>query len=167
MSTINGCGTMYYGWDHDEEDSTATKWFTLFYVPIIPLGRSRLKVLTDFEKEKFLSSPSAFAAAVVGYGSRTDLYQINENLPIAWSSVAVTYIKAYLLLPFLVVWPILFLIAFRQVFGIHPEWNNSSWFAPVLIGFVGIALFNAIAVPMWAIQQARGYRGGLFGKKST
>lgn len=167
MSTINGCGTMFYGWNHDSEDSTATKWFTLFYIPVIPLGRSRLKALTDFEKEKFISSPGALAAAVIGYGSRSDLYQINESLPIVWSSVVVTYLKAYLLLPFLVVWPILLLMAFRQVFGIHPEWSNSSWFTPVLIGFVGIALFNAITVPMWAIQRARGYRGGLFQKKTA
>jgi hypothetical protein len=166
MGTINGCGTMFYGWRHNKEDSTATKWFTLFYIPIIPLGRSRLRALTDFEKEKFFSSPGALAAAIVGYGSRTDLYQIKERLPLDGLSVLLTYLKAYLLLPLLVAWPILLMVAIRGVFGVHPEWENAEWFKPALIAFVGVTLFNAIAVPMWSIQRARGYRGGLFTKKA-
>ena len=164
MGTINGCGTMFYGWDHENEYSTANKWVTLFYFPVIPFARFRLKPLTDFEKEKFFSSPGDFAAAIVGYGSRTDLFQVKETLPLDGRSILITYVRAYLLLPLLMAWPVLLVIAVRNILAVHPEWENTVWFSPVLITFVGIIIFNSIAVPMWAIQRARGYRGGLFKK---
>jgi hypothetical protein len=165
MSTINGCGTMFYGWRHSTPQSTATKWFTLLYLPIIPLSRYALKPTTDFTREKFVKSAGQAAAALVGYGSRTDNYLVHGNTPLNWAEVLLTYARAYLLLPVLMLWPFMLVYLMRQLTGTHPEWEEAPWFTPALVGFVGLALINAVVVPMWAIQSARGYKGGPFRRR--
>lgn len=46
MSTLNGIGTTYLGYSHRNRDGShfATKWFVLWGLSVIPLGRYRLTV---------------------------------------------------------------------------------------------------------------------------
>ena len=167
MSTVNGCGTLFYGWRGlSTNKPAATKWLVLFYLPLFPLARYRLTPTTDFAREKFAKSAAEIAAALVGYGSRTDAYTIHAKEPIAFLEVLSTYVKAYVALPFLIVWPLLALYLLRLLFGVHPEWENQAWFTPALTVFALITVVNAVVVPMWAIQSARGYSGGFFRRKS-
>ena len=167
MGTINGCGTMFYGWrGTTEKDTTATKWLTLLYLPVLPLARFRLMPTTAFEREKFANSPKEVAAALVGYGSRTDTYKVSAKLTVSFAEVLTTYAKAYIALPILITWPWLIFLLLRSVFGVHPEWEERAWFMPAVLTFVAISLINAVVVPMWAIQSARGYRGSLLGRKT-
>jgi len=152
---------MFYGWrGAAERESTATKWLTLLYVPIFPLARYRLTPATRFEREKFANSPKEVAAALVGYGSRTDTYRISAKLSLNLAEVLATYAKAYIALPILIAWPWLLLYSVRLLFGTHPEWEDKAWFIPAVVAFAAASLVNAVVVPMWAIQSARGYRGG-------
>jgi len=166
MSTVNGWGTMFYGWRHAQGmASTATRWFTAFYLPVVPLSRYSLTATTDFDRERLTASPSEVVLAMVGYASRTETFAMDAKLPLNPSEILVTYLKAYVTLPLLMAWPWLLAALGRQMFGVHPEWEDTAWFMPAIIVFVGVALINAIVVPMWAIQRARGYRGGIFRKR--
>ena len=157
----------FYGWRGlDTKSPAATKWFVLFYLPVIPLARYRLTPTTDFEREKFAKSAGEIAAALVGYGSRTDAYIVHGKERLEPIEVLTTYLKAYVALPFLIVLPFIVLYLFRSVFGVHPEWEHEPWFTPAMMAFTLVAIVNAVAVPMWAIQSARGYRGGFFRRKS-
>ena len=86
-------------------------------------------------------------------------------MPLNLPEVLLTYLKAYAALPLLMAWPWLLAVLARQMFGVHPEWEETAWFMPAILVFVGVALINAIVVPMWAIQRARGYGGGFFKKR--
>lgn len=110
MSTVNGCGTMFYGWrGRATPASTATKWITLFFLPIAPLGRYRLTPITDFDREMLTASAKEVAAALVGHGARTDISLISARLPIRFPEVLSTYFTAFVAVPFLMVWPWLLL----------------------------------------------------------
>jgi len=154
---------MFYGWRRAKTcDSTATKWLTLFYVPIFPLARYHLALATPVEGEKFADSPQEVAAALVGYGSRTDMYRVRAKLPLSVSEMFSTYSKAFIAVPLLIAWPWLILYLMRHLTGTHPAWESQAWFTPAVVAFAGFALVNAVVVPMWAIQAARGLRSGIF-----
>ena len=166
MSTHNGIGTMFYGWKHAANgESTATQWATIFYVPVLALGRYRLRVLTDFEREKFVSSGAEALAALGGNIVRTDNLEILERLPFDVKEMASTYLKTYLVLPLLMSWPFFVLKPLiGHLLRAFPEWRDSPAY-PVISTAIAVALLvNAVSVPMWAIQRARGYKGGFFGK---
>ncbi|NWJ42583.1 MAG: hypothetical protein HXX12_16595 [Geothrix sp.] len=163
MSTVNGCGTMFYGWrGRATPASTATKWITLFFLPIAPLGRYRLTPITDFDREMLTASAKEVAAALVGHGARTDISLISARLPIRFPEVLSTYFTAFVAVPFLMVWPWLLLYLGKRLFGIPPEWEERAWFMPAVVVYACVSLLNAVAVPAWAIQLARGIRPGLF-----
>jgi hypothetical protein len=58
MGTFNGIGTMYHTWRHQVDGTAfAIKWFVLFCLPIVPLPRHHLRIVTDFsQKEPFLTA---------------------------------------------------------------------------------------------------------------
>lgn len=115
MSTVNGWGTMFYGWRHTPgAPSTTTRWFTAFYLPVLPLSRHRLTATTDFDGERFAASPSDVALAMVGHASRTDTFAMDAKLPLQMSEVVVTYLKAYVAMPLLMAWPWLLAALFRR-----------------------------------------------------
>ncbi|AXQ27782.1 hypothetical protein D0B54_03440 [Solimonas sp. K1W22B-7] len=165
MAEISGCGTMFYGWKHQGEYSTATSWFTLFYVPVIPWDRYRLRALTASEKERLRALPDGLPAEVVGHGS-DDLYVVHQRLLWDGREILVTYLKTYVLLPFLMAWPLLLVLADRALFGPRPELIGVPWVETTLKVFAVFMVVNAIVVPAWAIQSSRGYRGGLFRKSA-
>ena len=92
MSTINGCGTLHYDWSHsDDGTSCATKWFVLFFFPIIPLKREHLRV----------ENAGALGATHFPCG----------QVPMQAYGVIRTYLKAYLLVPVVFLGPPAALVA--------------------------------------------------------
>jgi hypothetical protein len=96
MSTINGCGTQHYDWLHlPDGTACATKWFVLFFLPVIPLKREHLRVVD--------------ASALRG------THYVLGKIPMHGIGIARTYMKAYLLAPLILLGPpaVLFFVYFR------------------------------------------------------
>lgn len=92
MSTVNGCGTLHYDWSHsDDGTSCATKWIVLFFFPVIPLKREHLRV----------ENANALNAMHIPCG----------KVPMEAYGVIRTYLKAYLLVPAVLMGPPAALIA--------------------------------------------------------
>jgi hypothetical protein len=147
MSTLNGTGTKYYGWQpirRGDPGAWATKWFVLFYVPVLPLARVRMRVLTDRANEGF-------------FGGAVDHYEVLERSSLAWDEVLRTWLSflsglAIVVLPFL---------AFLWISGYQNAQRELGKPHNALLGIVGAAcllfsLIAAIAVPMTALRRSRG-----------
>lgn len=153
MATFNGIGTRFLGWRHrDDGLSTATLWFTVAYFPLVPLRRFRLRNLTDFAAER---SPTGLAVlAPLGGGVFwTEPVDMLERLPLSWREIAATYLRCYVLIPLLCLWPIpvgRFVIAwFRE--------HGSVLTQGVGVTFIVFALANAVLVLLIAVRRMRGY----------
>jgi len=167
MSTVSGFGTRFYGWQHfPDGTSTATRWVAFFYLPVIPLERMKLRVLTDFASEKFLpKAPSAAAKAQVfplfkqGMVSREDRYEVLEQLPFSDSEILATYFRTFILMPLAMLWPIILVVTFFSA-AKSRGWADEMW--AIWVGFLLFcgALGNLLAVAIWAIRRTRG-TGGL------
>lgn len=79
-ASINGIGTRFYGASSPRADGSVitTRWFTILYIPIIPLSSCRLIHLTGAD---------TYQAA-----SRSSYYTLVEKLPIQWLQVLKTYV---------------------------------------------------------------------------
>lgn len=80
MNTINGTGTRLYGQREGREDASyvATKWFTLLFAPVVPLGSYRVWR----GERRFELRPLP--------GLTTDLHL--ERVPLRWGQVLLTYL---------------------------------------------------------------------------
>jgi len=156
MSTLNGFGTLYYGWRHASDGTaTATKWFAISWLPVIPIERHHLRVLTDFSNQK-QSIKSELGGFVV---SQTDHYQILEKTPISAKEVGVTYAKAYVGLPSMLFGPMLAVILLMgaiKAFGIEVRPETPA-FNVFLVG-VFLAFANFLYQSVKAIRRARGWQ---------
>ena len=147
MSTVNGLGTKYYGWQPvraADRSAYATKWFVVLYVPVFPLARHKLKVLTDRANEGF-------------FGGAVDHYQVLGETGLAWGEVLGTwwsFLRGLLVVvvPFVTsLWISSYLDGLRE----HGKPPN------IPVGVVSIAclvfsLVAAIALPMRALRRSRG-----------
>ena len=99
MGTTNGVGTMYYGWRHSTDRSaTATLWFVFFWLPILPLQRHRLHVLTNLREVKHLT-PFQALSAFLGAAEAVEQtrYHILAKERVAISEILGTYAWTYVL----------------------------------------------------------------------
>lgn len=153
MSSINGFGTLYYGWRHFQDGtSTATKWLALFYIPVIPLQRHTLKVLTDFTHEGVQVKP--IAGGLLGVSaSQMNHYLIVKKTPLVLREAFITYLKTYVVLPILMFWPFCLAVLLGSAFAPLPD-------SFLLMAFSAVCtvstLISALAWPIWAIRQSRG-----------
>ena len=153
MSTVNGFGTRYYGWGHCQDGtSTATKWITAFYVPVVPLERHSLKVVTDFDNDPVHVEPIAGGAFGIS-ASQLDHYAILGKTQLIAFEILVTYVKAYVLLPILMVLPLALVILFSKTFGTFPDSPAAKLIAATASV---LTLFSALGWPVWAIRRSRG-----------
>jgi hypothetical protein len=114
MSTINGCGTKHYDWLHLPDGTAhATEWIVLCFFPIVPLKRVHLRV--------------AEARTL-----RATFY-ILGRVPMDARGIARTYMKAYLLLPLVLLAApvVLFFIYSLALRFLH--WDPHSRWIPVAI----------------------------------
>jgi hypothetical protein len=147
MSTVNGIGTRFYGWrpppcaDHGAH---ATLWFVVFYIPLIPLARHRVKVPTDHAEEGFLCGA-------------VDECEVLGGMPLVWGEVLRTW-WAFLRGLLMVVAPFLtclWISGYQNAQRKHGLPHNST------LGMVAsvcllLSLVAAIALPTSALRRSRG-----------
>jgi hypothetical protein len=165
MATLNGFGNMFYGWKHQPgEDSSATKWLTIFYIPIVPLGRYRLKVLTDFNHEK-----TRIRATPVGMlASQENRFDILERTSLNWGEILRTYVSTFVGLPILMLGPFLVFLGLSKLLSlvIHvPKGELPLWLNGILMIGSAISLINLLWWPIWAIRRSRGMQLGFVPKR--
>ena len=116
MSTINGCGTQHYDWLHlPDGTACATKWFVLFFLPVIPLKREHLRVVD--------------ASALRG------THYVLGKIPMHGIGIARTYMKAYLLVPLLLLGPpAVLLFVYSRLLLYFPVQLRSRWIS----GAIGV-----------------------------
>jgi hypothetical protein len=159
VGTINGFGTGFRGWRHYEDgSSTATSWVLAGFIPVLPLRRYRLRTLTDFANEKF-GTPGEVAGALLGSFSWSDPVRIEARLPLAWREIGATYLRAYVLVPLLCLWPLaiftLVMAILRSRSGGEPIRLQQPWIGLYIAVFAG----NFLAVLLTAARRTRGCPG--------
>lgn len=156
MSNVSGFGTLYYGWKHSADGTgTATKWITILWLPVIPLFREKLRVLTNF-KEDSKNIRAELGGLVL---SQQDKYERIGRLPLSINEILVTYLKAYIGLPIILIGPLVLLFAFLGLlhhFGVSIE-PNSTPFYIFMVGYF-IAFINFLWQCVRAIRRARGWQ---------
>ncbi len=104
MSTINGFGTMHYGWKRLPDGATsATRWVVVCFFPIIPLRHERVIIHSAYAGGGFhipfvMSSAFQTSIEVVAY------------LPFDWLGILATYFKGYVVVPAILLLPILAMV---------------------------------------------------------
>lgn len=107
MSTINGIGTKFYGISELDSEGyvTATDWVTFLFLPIVPLGRVKLK--------REVTRPYTFQYSILHY----EKLQLKE--------VLITYLYGRVIMPLLIVWPFMLIIPeLQQALGLHIPSNG-------------------------------------------
>ena len=155
MSTINGFGTTYYGWRHQSDGTaTATKWLTVSWLPVIPLGRQRLRVLSDLAKPELKSEALGLVV------SQVDRYQYLEKLPLSAGELLLTLGKTYIGLPAILILPMLglacILVALHK-FGVDVRPETTA-FEVVMLGGGLLVFLNFFWQIVLAIRRARGWQ---------
>ena len=157
MATINGTGTLYWGWRHSADGTAiATRWFAILWMPIIPLYRQRVRVLTNFET----GQPTHPAG--LGVVELTD-YEDLGRLPLSFSEVAVTMAKTYLGLPLILLGPLavtgLFMLLVAKVSQVLTGDRNvgNETIPMIFTGIAMLAIFNFIWQCLLAIRAGKGW----------
>jgi len=150
--TINGIGTMYYGWKaHPDGSATATWWIVVVFLPLIPLRRERLRIY----------SPGADNIALPATGQTA--WQIVERLPLDWTSILLTYFKGFIIVPAILIGPIVL-----AVLGVKFGFQKLQMKVPEYV--IGIGAFAAIVycavVIAYILDVAKGPRDGQLGRDS-
>jgi len=164
MGTVQGFGTRFYGWRHQADGTAfATKWIAGFFLPVFPLSRFHLRVLTDFTaKEPVFVVPNEGFFAGSPIGRQVDHYELLERTPLVPGEIARTLILAYVLGPVLMAWPFGLFPLLGAILDSRPGWKESNAALYALVPLMMLTLGNAIAVPLIALRRTRGFRGGLF-----
>ena len=159
LRSINGIGTSLRGWSHRPDGTAfATEWFVLVYLPILPLRRFHVRVLTDFANEPFVPAP-AEGGWIQGGFSWSDPVEVLARLPLSWPEIGWTYWRAYALVPLLCVWPILLsrlgTELYRRSVGDPLAHPPQAW----VFASGAVALVNLLVVLLVAARRMRGYAG--------
>jgi len=161
MSTLNGFGALYYGWRHASDGTaTATKWLAASWLPIVPLQRQHLRVLTDFDNPQRLKAE--LGGLVV---SQTDHYQVIANTPLSTGEIALTLAKTYLGLPALLFAPmciVVLLMKLLQHMGVDVRPGTTAF--NIFIGASFATLLNFLYQAVRAIRKARGWQPKIKGE---
>ena len=153
---------MYYGWRHLRDGTAiATKWFVVLWLPVLPLKRQHLRVLTDFKKkEPFVrTAERGFFAGVPEQVTQFELLSVDR---VKVSEVVSTYSWTYIIGAFLVAWPALLFWGFTRVLDAHPSWREADATMYVGLLLALLLIVNPITVALIALRRARGFQGALF-----
>ena len=102
---FNGIGTYYLNWEHCSDGTAlATKWFAIFYLPVIPLRREQISVVSS-GNDTVTTIPLLFTSYTL-----RDEYRVMGRVPMDWSRVVWTYVFAYLWMPILLAAPLLVIV---------------------------------------------------------
>ena len=148
MATVNGVGTMRYDWSSRPDGTAeATLWFVIFFLPIVPLRREHLRVVSaEVERAGFLSTVIALGGAGAGWKSSIKLLGPVPQSP--WRVVR-TYLMGFVGVPLVTfVGPMLLL-----VFGVTMSLKRGEPVPEWMSGVIGVC---SIAIMLWtAIVIAR------------
>lgn len=100
MSTINGVGTLRYDWSHlPDGTAEATLWFVIGFLPIVPLKRQRLQLISTTPES---SSAIDVGLSALGYshGFSSEM-AILGPAPLRLAGVLRTYFFGFVVAPFL------------------------------------------------------------------
>ena len=161
MSTFNGFGTMYYGWRHNADGTAfATKWLVGMWVPLIPLARHQICILTDLGRpEPFLQVEQE--GFLKGLPVQYTHYRLLASASPVLREVLATYAWTYALGPILMGWPIVAMRGFGELIDEHPHWRDSTATLIVLVLLGVLVVANPIFVALHAIRRARGERSAV------
>jgi hypothetical protein len=106
MSTINGFGTMRYDWLHREDGmSEATTWLVLAFLPIFPLRREKVVVVSEgLQPSRAVGVTAAALGAAAGMGMGSGFASriaVLERTPMRWGGVLRTYSYGFVAVPLL------------------------------------------------------------------
>ena len=151
MDNFMGCGTRFLNWHHyDDHSSVATRWVTMFFLPLMPVSRHRLIVYTDPSDSG--NTQVGGLPGVVTTFQMNDRFQILENLPIVRGEVMRTWLFAYVVMPVVLVLPVAILLPW--------SWNtdlDSMW--QVLVVMVGWMFYGLLYFPGFLAHQLHKTRG--------
>lgn len=155
MRSINGFGTVYYGWRHAADGTaTATRWIALSWLPIFPLGRDHLRLLTAPRQPSPLTG--SLGGLLVG---QVIPYDLLARTPWRTEEVLRTLAAAYLGLPLLLAGPLALLAALGkalQAAGVAVR-PGAPAFTALAVG-VGLTLLHALYQILRVIRRARGWQ---------
>ena len=142
MGTLNGFGTFYYGNDDARADGSfvTTRYLVAAMLPVIPLGTERVKLhgLDD--------------TLLAGRAQ----YEVLEQLPMRWNQVGRTYLRAWLLVPLLLVWPFVLLMAFAGLLHLATSTETTSRVMSTVAPVFGVVFAVYFIGTLWyLIRRAR------------
>lgn len=157
MSNYHGCGVIRYGWRHAPDGTaTATNWISVLWLPVIPIYRERLRVLTNFENDQE-NTEAVFGGIIL---EQVDRNQVLERQPLNSKGVGITLLKVYIGLPaYLVVPNLIIALLFKTLFyhkGMNLKPGSPAYMA-LMVPAVLIFL-NFIWQIVRAIRRSRGQR---------
>lgn len=147
MSTVNGTGTTFYGWQRlrtRDRTAYATQWFVIFHLPIVPLARYKVRIHTDFASEGFFN-PVA------------DEYELLERTELDWGEILMTWwgVVRGLLTVFVPFFVFLRISDYQNAARETGQPHNAVLGAVAAVCLI-FSLVAAIVVPMRALRRARG-----------
>ncbi len=159
MGTISGIGWSFRGWKHlGDGTSIATRWFTLVYFPILPLRRYRVRLFTDFENER-VAGANELAGTAAGVMSWSEPTEILEHLPFSFAEALGTYLRCYVLIPLLCLWPFVIFALAMYVWGSITGERPVKPPEMVVKVFIAITSANVFTVLLVAVRRMRGHPG--------
>ena len=111
MSTLNGVGTLYYDWQSNSDGTAnATKWFVVFFLPVVPMRRERVRVLsTEIKRSGVLDTLLALTGNGSGFETRIEVL---GQVPNSAGRILKTYLWAYIGVPMIAFFiPIMLMVA--------------------------------------------------------
>ena len=99
MSTFNGIGTMWQGISKPNASGmrTGTRWFTVFYLPVVPLSRHRFRY-------------GGSAQSRWSFLGRTTPYTVYSKESLDVGEILTTYLLSWVICPLILVVPLVFLL---------------------------------------------------------
>lgn len=152
VSTVNGFGTGLRGWNHQDDGTAfATSWVLFSYLPILPLRRYHVRVLTDFQNEPFVPAPADGGRFSLGISWREPI-EVLGRLPLSWREIGLTVLRAYVLVPLLCAWPLLVGV---PILGLVSAGRRAptSWVNAIVL----VSIANVLVVLLAAARRMRGY----------
>lgn len=142
LYTFNGVGTRVMGWNHrGDGTATATIWFAILFLPIFPLKRFKLLSPRPEDFDPASSTVQVLLMVFLRVWRVTGSYNFIERLPLDGREVFFTYLRAYVLIPLMLLAPMLLLRASMQLFhypsapGESPDslvWMSVLWMVYVV-----------------------------------
>jgi hypothetical protein len=149
MSTWNGCGTTYYGWEHKEDGTAiATNWIVVLMFPLVPMKRVHLRSLSP-DNDRFLNLRPV-----------VDHYDLIKTLDRDYRSIVETLVRAYILFPIVLLLPIILFIGVlivAQSLG-YADAVIDGVLKPAYPVFLGISVLYWIALGLIVLRTSRGRR---------